>query len=159
MEQLFSPSTYHKISQKLFPSLVSSPRSDRTLLPFVALPSQAIVEHFTNTSQTPQTQGATQLSPPPLKMPSAARYSNTLSETLTSSVPSLSSHLFHKSSHQRSLGMRYPYRHQCMPNSSHSIQLQCPVVGHVSNIPPFFIPFISHLHDILRRDTTWVMPR
>ena len=159
VEQLFSPSTYHKISQKLFPSLVSSPRSDRTLLPFVALPSQAIVEHFTNTSQTPQTQGATQLSPPPLKMPSAARYSNTLSETLTSSVPSLSSHLFHKSSHQRSLGMRYPYRHQCMPNSSHSIQLQCPVVGHVSNIPPFFIPFISHLHDILRRDTTWVMPR
>ena len=159
VEQLFPPATYHRISQKLFPSLVPHPWSDKTWLPVVALLPQAIAEPITNATQTPLTQKATQLSPTPYRTPSSARHSNANIEPLTASFRTLSPHLSYQGSHRQTLGPRYPIRLQCRSNRPHPTQLPCPKVGHFPNVPQFLIPFISHLHDILRRDTKCVKPQ
>ena len=159
MEHLFPPATYHRISQKLFPSLVHHPWSVKTGLPSVALLPQAIAEHLTNTTQTSQSQKGTQLSPTPYRIPSSARYSNAHIEPRTSSFRNLSPHLSYQGSHRQTFVPRYPIRHLCMSNRPHPTQLLCPKLGHFSNIPQFLLPFISHLHDILRRDTKCVKPQ
>ena len=153
VEQLFSPAAYLRISKNLFPSLVSHSRSDRTQLPSVAT-------SFIRPSEV-HTPLKTHVKLPRKKTPIVGRHEHTHVTAFSQRPPYTPS--FKPTTPNTSHSappfqeLRRPSRYQTDTSPTPTTQPLCPVAGYVADIPQFLVPFISHLHDILRQDMTHIM--